>query len=56
MVLQQTGIEKSLTYPQAEIKKAVDQLSLKEQEAAEADLLHEREEFVKHIEAFCDCV
>jgi hypothetical protein len=56
MALQQIHIEKSVTYPQAEIKKAVDHLSLEEQEAVEADLLHEREEFVKHIEAFCDCV
>ncbi len=52
----QPRVESSVIYPQAEIKKAVDQLSLEDQEASEADLLHEREEFVKHIEAFCDCV
>jgi hypothetical protein len=56
MVLLQTRVEKPVTYPQVEIKQAVDQLSLEEQDAAEADLLHEREVFVKHIEAFCDCV
>jgi len=56
MALLQTSVEKSGVYPKAEIQKAVEQLSLEEQEAVEADLLHEREEFVKHIEAFCDCV
>jgi len=56
MALLQTLVEKSVTYPQVEVKDAVDQLSLEEQEEAEAELLHEREEFVKHIEAFCDCV
>lgn len=57
MALQvQPRFESPLPYPQADLQKLTEQLAQKSQQDAESELLHEREEFVKHIEAFCDCV
>lgn len=52
----QPRIEHSVAYPQAELQKLTEQLEQKRQQDAESALLQEREVFVRHIEAFCDCV
>lgn len=57
MALQvQPRIEHPVPYSQAELQKPSEQPAQKSQQDAESELLHEREEFVEHIEAFCDCV
>lgn len=55
MALQHINVEKSLTHPLSLDEEAAKLLS--EQEEVPAPIvITEREEFVKHIEAYCDCV
>lgn len=57
MELQQIRVEKLIPYPSlSAIKKIPEVLGYENQASAQQIELNEREEFVKRIEAFCDCV
>jgi hypothetical protein len=55
MALQHINVEKSLPHPLSLDEEAAKLLSEQEQVPAPI-VITEREEFVKHIEAYCDCV
>ena len=59
MNLQQTSqvsIEQPVPYPLHSIKKITEISESERQASTQLIELNEREEFVKRIEAFCDCV
>jgi hypothetical protein len=56
MELQQVSAEKLMLYPPNTIKEASEVTLSENQKKAESVVITEREEFVKRIEAYCDCV
>lgn len=56
MELQQVSVEKLIPHPLGELKKTAELSAAESQAEAEAAAQVEREDFVKRIEAYCDCV
>jgi hypothetical protein len=56
MELQQVRIEKPIPYPPAMMKETAEIVLSESQKKTEPGVIAEREEFVRRIEAYCDCV
>jgi hypothetical protein len=55
MALQHINIEKSIPLP-LNLEEQAAKLVSEQEEVSAPTVINEREEFVKHIEAYCDCV
>lgn len=55
MALQHINVEKSMSLP-LNLDEETTKLLSEQEEAPAPVVITEREEFVKHIEAYCDCV
>ncbi|CAG1003841.1 hypothetical protein MTYP_03124 [Methylophilaceae bacterium] len=56
MELQHVSIENPIPYPIQAITQTAENLAEESSEESKALVITEREEFVRRIEAFCDCV